>query len=66
MEHVSVDPDAQHEAGEFKGRPFKVDNKLDSLAEKVIALLRPEGLTVWQAKDVMKRAINLIDWETLK
>lgn len=56
----------EHESGTYKGRAYKGDSVLDALAEKTVDALRAEGLPIWQAKDVLKRAITLMDWEQLK
>lgn len=55
-----------HKPGTYKGRTFKGDAELDKIAERVIALLRVEGLPIWQANEVLKKASSLIDWETMK
>ncbi len=59
-------PIVKRSSGVYKGRHYKGDEELDALADKVIALLRPEGLLVWQEKEVLKKALQLVDWETLK
>lgn len=56
----------ENQSGTYKGRTYKGTSELDVLAEKAVDTLRAEGLPIWQAKDVMKRAINLMDWEQLK
>lgn len=66
MEELNVKTGGRHEPGEYKGRPFKGDDALDLLAETVVAQLRSQNLPIWQAKDVLKRASRLLDWETLK
>lgn len=52
--------------GTYKGKRYQGDDELDTLAEKIIELLRPEQLPLWQAKDVLTRAKNMLDWEPLK
>lgn len=66
MEDFIVKEVARHEPGEYKGRPFKGDDELDSMAEAVVAQLRSGNMPIWQARDVLKRAIRLLDWELLK
>lgn len=66
MEELNIKPDGRHEPGEYKGRPFKGDDELDLIAEAVVDQLRSQNLPIWQAGDVLKRAIRLLDWETLK
>lgn len=66
MEELTVKEVGRHEPGEYKGRPFKGDDELDSMAEKVVAQLRSGNMPIWQARDVLKRAIRLLDWELLK
>lgn len=58
--------DVQHKGGTYKGKSYKGDAELDSIAEKVVELLRWENLPIWQAKDVLKKAVSLMDWELLK
>ena len=53
---------ADHKAGTYKGRPYKGDAELDA----IVTLLRTEGLTIWQGKEVLKTASRLIDWEIMK
>lgn len=55
-----------HKAGTYKGRPYKGDAELDAIADSIVTLLRTEGLTIWQAKEVLKTASRLIDWEIMK
>lgn len=55
-----------HKAGTYKGRPYKGDAELDAIADGIVILLRTEGLPIWQAKEVLKKASRLIDWEMLK
>ena len=40
--------------------------EMDKIAMEVLEFLRPRHLTVWQVKDVMKRAIRLAEWEKMK
>jgi len=63
---VSIDIPAKAGRGKYKGRIFKSDDDMDELAEKAIDALRAEGLPVWQAKEVLKKAIRLMDWEPLQ
>lgn len=51
--------------GELCGRHYKSINELDALAEKVIALLRPEKIPICQVKDIMERVCRLVDLEPL-
>lgn len=55
-----------HKAGTYKGRPYKCDAELDAIADSIVTLLRTEGLTIWQAKEVLRKASRLIDWEIMK
>lgn len=55
-----------HKAGTYKGRPYKGAAELDAIADSIVTLLRTEGLTIWQAKEVLKKASSLIDWEIMK
>ena len=55
-----------HKAGTYKGLPYKGDAELDAIADGIVILLRKEGLTIWQAKEVLKTASRLIDWEIMK
>lgn len=57
---------AYHKSGTYKGRAFKGDAELDAIEESVCLRLRTEGLPIWQAKEVLKKASHLIDWEVLK
>lgn len=66
MEELNVKTGGRHEPGEYKGRPFKGDDELDLMAEGIVAQLRSVNMPIWQAKDVLKRAIRLLDWELLK
>ena len=53
-------------SGTYKGRPYKGDAELDAIADGIVILLRTEGLPIWQAKEVLKKASRLIDWEIMK
>lgn len=55
-----------HKAGTYKGRPYKGYAELDAIADGIVSLLRKEGLPIWQAKEVLKKASSLIDWEIMK
>ena len=55
-----------HKAGTYRGLPYKGDAELDAIADGIVILLRKEGLTIWQAKEVLKTASRLIDWEIMK
>ena len=55
-----------HKTGTYKGRPCKGDAELDAIADDIVILLRTEGLPIWQAKEVLKKASRLIDWEIMK
>lgn len=41
-------------------------SELDKVAAEVIDFLRPKELPVWQVKDVLSRAKELAEWQTLK
>ena len=55
-----------HKAGTYKGRPYKGDAELDAIADDIVILLRTKDLPIWQAKEVLKKASSLIDWEIMK
>lgn len=55
-----------HKAGTYKGRPYKGDAEMDAIADSIVTLIRTEGMTIWQAKEVLKKASRLIDWEIMK
>lgn len=55
-----------HKAGTYKGHPYKGNAELDAIADGIVSLLRKEGLPIWQAKEVLKKASSLIDWEIMK
>lgn len=57
---------ADHKAGTYRGLPYKGDAELDAIADGIVILLRKESLTIWQAKEVLKTASRLIDWEIMK
>ena len=44
---------------------FKRKYEVEELAAKVIDFLRPEGLVLWQAKEVLKFAIEQLEYEKL-
>ncbi len=54
------------EQGHRQKRPFKSKDELYLLAEKHVDMLRGEGLPIWQAKEALRFAIELMDWEKLK
>lgn len=58
--------EVDHKSGTYKGRPYKGDAELDAIADCIVILLRTEGLPIWQAKEVLKKASRLIDWEIMK
>jgi len=43
----------------------KKKDELKELATKVVNLLRPEGIAIWQAKEVFRVASGLLDNEQL-
>ena len=53
-------------AGTYKGHPYKGNAELDAIADGIVSRLRTEGLPIWQAKEVLKKASRLIDWEIMK
>lgn len=53
-------------AGTYKGHLYKGNAELDAIADGIVSLLRKEGLPIWQAKEVLKKASRLIDWEIMK
>lgn len=46
--------------------PHKSKEELEDLARKLVDQLRKESLPLWQAKEVLTRAKNQLDWEVLK
>lgn len=44
---------------------FKGKNELKAIAEKVIDLLRREELPIWQAREVLRFADKMPDWEVM-
>lgn len=58
--------EVDHKAGTYRGLPYKGDAELDAIADCIVSLLRTEGLLIWQAKEVLKKASSLIDWEIMK
>lgn len=38
----------------------------DKIAKEVIEFLRPKKLSVWQVKEVLTKASNLVEWEKLE
>ena len=45
---------------------YEPNSVLDGLAIEVLELLRPKGLPIWQIKEVLNKASERIEWETLK
>lgn len=57
---------APHKPGTYKGKAYKGADELETIAGRVVELLRAEGLPIWQAKHVLKIAENAMEWEVLK
>ena len=45
---------------------LKSKAELAAIAEKVVESVRKENLLIWQAKEVLTRAMKLIEWELFK
>lgn len=40
--------------------------ELREMAQELLEFLRPKKLAIWQVKEVLRRAENMVDWEPLK
>ena len=52
--------------GTYRGVPYKGEEETEDIADRIVNLLRSEGLPIWQAKDVLRIAQSASDWEILK
>ncbi len=46
--------------------PYVTKTEEDEIAQEIIDLLKTKSLPIWQVKDVLSKAKQLADWQTLK
>lgn len=54
------------EQSSSKNYTYQSKGKISDIAEEVLDLLGPMGLPVWQVKEVLKKAMELTDWQTFR
>ena len=49
-----------------KNAEYVSKSDIKDIAQGVVDSLRPQGLPIWQVKEILREAMKLVDWEKLK